>query len=621
MQELTAFQSKVVQGEAGTPVHDEQVRAALRANADAVHQLWQERLASHPEAVDAAFLEELWGAFVEAVQHGVLPPTPVRAPIRAVVAALADLADAAQASLPGDEPALREALGRFLDRFAAACLRQTETPPSRSLPDPFTLQIDPLLDAVDIGHFLLDRDTRVVFWGRGMHRLYDVEPDEVLGKKLLDAFPAVRQEREFAEVLRKALQTGKPQRTSRFRHRSKRKGLRYLNVAAYPVLDGDGQVLGLRVLVDDVTDRWLKEKALDRYRQYVQTILQDAADAIIVLDEKDRIMMWNRGAEVLYGWRAEEVLGKPVTVIVPNDPKAQREIKWIGEEVRKRGFIRDWETERITRDGRKVLINLTRTAIYDAQGRFVGSSVIARDITEQRRLEHQLIQSEKLSAVGQLAAGIAHEIGSPLTAVSSLAQLLFERSEDEFFRDRLRLIRKEVERIARIVRELVDFSRPVTQKIERLNPNEIVEEAARIVQYDRRLKHKQIETDLDPTVSPVEVSFDQLLQVLINLLLNAADAIEPVEDGKVRIRTANEGDKVLIEVADNGVGIPPENLPHIFDPFFTTKRPGKGTGLGLWVCLNVVRGLGGSIDVESEPGHGATFRILLPRAGGSPTRP
>ncbi|MDZ7373031.1 MAG: PAS domain S-box protein [candidate division KSB1 bacterium] len=577
----------------------------------AARRAWEERLEQ------AGVLEghtvaraRLWEAMVGSLLDSQVPPIPEGiASHEALLAAL--LFRKTLEGLVGQGPEGQQLLARADGLWShwaqghPAAAERLETAPDEVL--------DEWLNFADVGHFCLDEEGRIVHWGHSMERLYGVPSSEVIGHKLFEAFPAFQEEPEFQELLRKAIQTGRVQEGFRLRHRSKKMGIRYVDVRIGPVADSPAGRRTFRVLVHDVTEKQQSEKALDRYRQYVQTILQDAADAIIVLDEKDRIVMWNRGAEALYGWKAEEILGKPITVIVPNDPRSQREIEWISKEVQKRGYIRNWESQRITRDGRRVTINLTRTAIYDSEGRFVGSSIIARDVTEQKRLEQQLIQSEKLSAVGQLAAGIAHEVGSPLTAVSSLTQLLIERSDDEFFRERLTLIRKEVDRIARIVRELVDFSRPVTHSVERLNPNRLVEEAVHIVRYDRRLKHKQVDLELQPDVHPVEAGYDQLLQVLVNLLLNAADAIEAMDDGHVWVSTENRGDEVVLTVRDNGVGIPPENLPHIFDPFFTTKKPGKGTGLGLWVCFNVVRNLNGRIEVESEPGKGATFRVILPR--------
>lgn len=348
------------------------------------------------------------------------------------------------------------------------------------------------------------------------------------------------------------------------------------------------------------------------FARYFENILNDAADAIILLDAQDCIVMWNNAAEAIYGWTRSEILGQPVSRIVPQDAASQKEIEWISRQTREKGYVRNFRTRRLTRDNKTVTIEVTRTAIQDEQGRYIGSSVISRDLTEQEKLRDQLVHSEKLSAVGTLAAGIAHEIGSPLTAISSISQLLQVKTKEPWFVEQLAIIQQSIDRIARIVRTLVDFSRPIPAKVERIYMNTVVEDVIQIIKYDRRLKYRNIETDLQPDIPQVKASFDQLLQVLINLCLNAADALEERPQGTLTIRTWCANDLVFTSVSDNGCGIRPEHLPHIFEPFFTTKGERHGTGLGLWVSYNIIKNFSGKIEVNSEPDQGTTFIIALP---------
>jgi len=356
----------------------------------------------------------------------------------------------------------------------------------------------------------------------------------------------------------------------------------------------------------------LLDNSLKEYKQFTTNILEDAAVAIFVLDEEDNIIIWNKQAAKLYGYTAEEIIGKHISLTVPKDEKSQQEIKKINEIVKQKGFVKNWETERITVDGRKLLLRITRTAIWDKNRKYIGSSVIAHDITEHRRLEQQLIQSEKLSAVGQLAAGIAHEVGSPLTAISSLSQLLYEKSDDDWNKDKLKMIRQQIDRISRIVREMVNFSKPISTTVGEVHINKVIEEASQIVKYDKRLKHYKFSLDLFSPLPTLKISYDQLLQVLINILLNSGDALEGKKNGKISVTSRLVGEKIIISVIDNGVGIKKENLDHIFEPFYTTKKPGKGTGLGLWVCYNIVKGFSGELVVESEANQGTAFHIFLP---------
>nr|HPI73025.1 ATP-binding protein [bacterium] len=348
------------------------------------------------------------------------------------------------------------------------------------------------------------------------------------------------------------------------------------------------------------------------FARYLQNILNDAADAIILLDIKDHIVMWNNAAEQIYGWTRSEMLGRHISRIVPQDAASRQEIEWISQQVREKGFLRNYRTHRLTRDGKTVTIEVTRTAIYDEQHHYIGSSVISRDLTEQEKLRDQLVHSEKLSAVGTLAAGIAHEIGSPLTAISSISQLLRVKSQDPFIVEKVSLIQQSIDRIARIVRTLVDFSKPTQAKVESVYLNSVVENVVQIIKYDRRLKYRAIVTDLQADIPQIQAGFDQLLQVLINLCLNAADAMEEKADGRLTIKTWSQDSRVYASVVDNGSGIRPEHLPHIFEPFFTTKGDRRGTGLGLWVSYNIIKNLQGDIQVVSQPAVGTTFTLSLP---------
>ncbi len=463
----------------------------------------------------------------------------------------------------------------------------------------------------NIGLFILNRELQIIYWGKGVKRLYEIDEREVLNRHILESFPVLKKEGIYQKIL-EVLETGNSVDLISVPHQSLKKGKRHIDFKISPLKDNELNIIGVNVLVNDVTDSKKDEETLKEYERFVTNILEDAAEAIFVLDQNDRIKMWNKQAAKMYGYSADKMIGKHISHIVPNDEESQQEILKINQIVKEKGYVKDWETERITVDGRKLMLRLTRTAIRDEKNNYLGSSVIAHDITEKKRLEQQLIQSEKLSAVGQLAAGIAHEVGSPLTAISSLAQLMYEKSEDEWDRDKLKMIRDQIDRISRIVRELVNFSKPISTTVGEVSVNNVIEEAYQIISYDKRLKHFKFDMQLFPNIPHIQISFDQLLQVLINILLNAGDALENKRDGKISIHSRLVGEKIIISIIDNGVGIPKDKLDHIFEPFYTTKKPGKGTGLGLWVCYNIIQGFAGEIIVESEPDKGTAFHIVLP---------
>lgn len=218
------------------------------------------------------------------------------------------------------------------------------------------------------------------------------------------------------------------------------------------------------------------------------------------------------------------------------------------------------------------------------------------------------LQKEKLSAFGLLAAGIAHEVGNPLAAISSLVQMLQRRKPDPYTEQKLELAGRQLERIQRTIRELVDFSRPVNHEANQVRVREVVEEALGIVKYYHRTKGRTISTEIDDDLPALWTVRDHLTQVLFNLVLNAIDATE--REGRIHIVARVVGDRVVIEVEDDGVGIEPEDLPRLFQPYFTTKP--KGTGLGLFVSRQIVVELGGTLDCRSTSGAGTCFRLTLP---------
>jgi signal transduction histidine kinase/DNA-binding response OmpR family regulator len=241
--------------------------------------------------------------------------------------------------------------------------------------------------------------------------------------------------------------------------------------------------------------------------------------------------------------------------------------------------------------------------------------VVVRDVTEQRLLEASLAQSEKLAALGTLAAGIAHEINNPLTVISANAQILCaELLQDHPYYDSIELINRASDRASRIVRSLLDFSRSERFEFVLADLNVLLQEAISLVELQFRKANIQIGVELDPGLPSVLVSPDDLHVVWLNLLLNARDAIQEAgrEEGRIGVSAHRRGDWVVVHISDNGVGIPEAVIKHVYDPFFTTKAPGRGTGLGLFNCYRTIARHGGKIDVESELGKGTVFHVSLP---------
>ncbi len=382
--------------------------------------------------------------------------------------------------------------------------------------------------------------------------------------------------------------------------------------------------------INDIYDPFIKavSKALDSVdsrdagnlpRDFIPALekgmlsIDFAGIGLFILDKQLNFIHWSRGLEKLYRLPAGEVLGENIS---SKFPAFNKEASFFDALERTIKTGRPAELYGIKHKSLKAgdrIIDFKIAPLMESEDQVIGVSVLAHDITEHERLREQLVHSEKLSAVGTLAAGFAHEVGSPLNSISALAQVLKDKSTDQYFKDKTALIQQYIDRIARTVRTLVDFSQPTAQKIENVYLNMVIDHVIRIIKYDKRLKHQNIMTRLDPHIPQVKTSFDQILQVFINICLNAADAMQDVKNGELILKTWSDESNVFASITDNGHGIAQKNLNHIFEPFFTTKQKGRGTGLGLWVSYNIVKNYSGRIEVESTLNKGTTFTLSLPK--------
>jgi signal transduction histidine kinase len=263
------------------------------------------------------------------------------------------------------------------------------------------------------------------------------------------------------------------------------------------------------------------------------------------------------------------------------------------------------------KDGSPIYTQLLISPIISTDGKVIGYLGAHRDITEQRALEQQLMHSQKMESIGTLAAGIAHEVGNPLTSISSIVQVLLRTSGDDFAKDKLGLVQTQVHRITKIIRDLVDFSRPSNYQVQ---PTDIVKnltDAVEIVKMGKKAKEITFVTHVRHQIPLLMIVGDQMAQVFVNILLNAVDALKG-KAGTITTDFERDDENVRITITDDGCGIDPDNLPKVFEPFFTTKPVGEGTGLGLWVSYGIVRSFRGDITVQSVQGKGTSFCIVLP---------
>jgi signal transduction histidine kinase len=260
---------------------------------------------------------------------------------------------------------------------------------------------------------------------------------------------------------------------------------------------------------------------------------------------------------------------------------------------------------------RPVTVNVAIAPLITKDGSCVGRLVILDDITEREELERKLVQADKLSSIGLLAAGVAHEVNTPLAVISTYAQMLAKQvAGDEQKSKLLDKIARQTFRASEIVNSLLNFSRTSTTAFEDIDLNKVLRETLTLLEHQLQKASVQVETELAEGLPPIRGNSGKLQQVFLNLFLNARDAMD--SGGTLRVATSIGQHGVSVTVSDNGPGIPRENLARIFDPFFTTKAARKGTGLGLSVSYGIVEEHGGVIEVESKPGEGTIFRLEFP---------
>jgi PAS domain S-box-containing protein len=341
-------------------------------------------------------------------------------------------------------------------------------------------------------------------------------------------------------------------------------------------------------------------------------IVEYSDDAIFSKRPDGTITSWNRGAERLYGYSAQEAVGASVYQLSP--PERREEVDRIMQVLNRGGHVEPYQTERLRKDGTLVPVVLTVSPLRNAKGEIVGGSAITRDISAQKQSEEAVRRSEKLATAGRLAASIAHEINNPLEAVINL--LYLARHDSANAQQYLTMAEAEVGRIARLAQQTLGFVRDTTSP-DWMDPAAIMDEILQL--YSRKLEGRRIRVNRRYRNSTQISGYSgELRQLLANLLVNAVDAMADGGTLKVRVATGRQWsdgrEGIRITVADNGSGIPRENLRRIFEPFYTTKKD-TGTGLGLWVSHGIVQKHGGSIRVRSRsegPATGTVFTVFMP---------
>jgi len=467
---------------------------------------------------------------------------------------------------------------------------------------------DYIIQSITDGIMVLDSSLKIRVWNRKMEEIFEIKAEKVLGKKLKEIkCPSITYELldKIARVTRLAI----PIEEKRLRVNIKRKGDRVFNRKIVPLLNENEEVIGIIVIHEDISD---KERIEIGYKK----LFQNANDGIFVMDQEGHFLSVNKTALKMLGMKFDELKNRCFFDFLSDRQDKQLKEKLIsvinGEDVKA------YEIEIISSSKKKIPVEISLTNIKEGK-EVVAIQVIMRDLSDRKKMEKELIQKSKLSAIGELASGMAHEINNPLATVSGYTEELLdflnekrslEPQDLNYVREGLSIIMEHVDRCKYITESLLNFVHPGEYQVREVSVNELIKKTIALIKLDNKLEKRNISAELE--VEPYKIKTDPSLlqQVFLNILKNAVEAVGP--EGMISVRTKYDRKAVYIEFQDNGIGMTDEVVRNIFQPFFTTKPPGVGTGLGLYICYNIVEKLGGSITVNTTPGAGTTFVVELP---------
>jgi PAS domain S-box-containing protein len=376
------------------------------------------------------------------------------------------------------------------------------------------------------------------------------------------------------------------------------------------VWDTSGNIIRYQGTLVDITEKRKMEQELAQQEEFRRRLLESFPDLILVVDLEERYTFVSARSRDLLGFQPKEMLGKKISELDDHSPELAA---LYHDVVSGKEAFSSAEYGARHRDGAWRTMRAAGSRLVDAEGKTSGVIISVRDITVERKLEQQVVQSERLAAMGAMIGGVAHELNNPLTSIMGVSELLQDTETNEVSRKQLAMLQQQARRAAEIVQNLTYFSRPPAPGKSRINLVEVVERTLNLHAYSLRKNNITVDFLKDAGVPYALGDPHQLMQVFLNLIVNAEQAIRETRDkGTLRIRLGKGDNSVWVSFHDDGPGIPKESLASIFDPFYTTKRPGRGTGLGLSICKSVMKEHNGSVEASNALEGGSIFTVTLP---------
>jgi PAS domain S-box-containing protein len=404
-------------------------------------------------------------------------------------------------------------------------------------------------------------------------------------------------------------QTAVQDREFRLRHRDGREIVCLDSSRA--IYDNEGRIVRYQGTLVDITERRLTEAQLAEQQQFNRRLIECFPDAILVVNRDLNYTFASPRMQEILGLSPEEIVGKPVTSTSEEAEPARlyRDVLASKDKIGSIDFIAKH------RNGEWRSLRCTASPLLGPGEEVVGVVASIRDVTQSKQVEQQLVQAERLAAMGQMIDGFAHELNNPLTAIMGAVDLL-DTNSHEASEKHTRLLKEQARRAVEIVQNLLFFSRPPARGNTRLNLNDLIQRTLLLHQYSLRVNGITVDFLPEPSMPLYDGDASQLMQVFLNLIINAEQAIHSVRQrGSIRVRLGKRQGKIWVSFQDDGPGVAEETLRNIFDPFYSTKRPGGGSGMGLSVALGIIKSNGGDIDFAAGPGGGAVFTVTLPQQG------